>query len=381
MITSKSILITIDVEDWFQVENFKPWIPFETWGHHELRVERNVHLLLDLFDEFEVRGQKTEDRNQGSNFRRQKKVGTRHRRNMSDHFHLENDLDKKKSEKSSKSCPKETNKNRIKATFFVLGWLADRLPGLVRDIQSRGHEVASHGYNHHLPDQLSAAEIRVDLTESKKRLEDLTGSTVSGYRAPSFAINDDILKIIEDCGYRYDSSYNSFGLHGRYGRISLNGAGKLGVAHKISDTFFELPISNLSIKNPLSFQLSAFSSERNVKKSMVSKSFVLPWGGGGYFRLAPYRFFRRGVQSILENHGAYAFYLHPWEIDPDQPRVREASTNFKFRHYTNLNKTRAKLKCLIESFDHCQFETCGEYLERVGWHKENEKGRAKGELG
>jgi polysaccharide deacetylase family protein (PEP-CTERM system associated) len=285
---------------------------------------------------------------------------------MSDHFHLENDLDKKKSQKSSKSCPKETNKNRIKATFFVLGWLAERLPNLVRDIQSRGHEVASHGYNHQLLDQLSAADLKMDLTDSKKRLEDLTGRPVTGYRAPSFAISDDILKIIEDCGYRYDSSYNSFGLHGRYGRISLNGAGKCGIAHKISDNFFELAVSNLSIKNPLSFQLLAFRSERIVKKSMVSKSFVLPFGGGGYFRLIPGPLFRRGIKHILGKEGAYLFYMHPWEVDPDQPRVEEALFQYRFRHYNNLNKTAPKLNGLIRRFGQCKFKTCSQYLVEAG---------------
>jgi polysaccharide deacetylase family protein (PEP-CTERM system associated) len=361
MITPKHILLTIDVEDWFQVENFKPYIPFSSWPERELRVEQNTHRLLDLFDACEVGDQKTEDRNQSSDFRRQKKVETRHKRNMSDHFHLEKDLNKERSQKSSKSCPKETNKNRIKATFFTLGWLAERLPNLVREIQSRGHEVASHGYHHQLPDQLSVADFKMDLTGSKKRLEDLIGSPVSGYRAPSFAINDDKLKIIEDCGYLYDSSYNSFGLHGRYGRISLNETAKLGIAHKISDKFFELPISNLSIKNPLSFEPSAFSPGRNKKKRIV-----LPWGGGGYFRLVPYRLFRRGVQSILENDGAYAFYFHPWELDPGQPRVKAASMNYKFRHYAGLNGTSEKLQKLTREFSHCGFITCSRYLELNG---------------
>jgi polysaccharide deacetylase family protein (PEP-CTERM system associated) len=236
----------------------------------------------------------------------------------------------------------------------VLGWLAERLPSLVREIQSRGHEIASHGYNHQLPDQLSAAELKMDLTDSKKQLEDLSGSPVSGYRAPSFAINDDLLKLVEDCGYQYDSSYNSFGLHGRYGKISLNGAGKQGIAHKISDNFFELPISNLHLST--SGTLAHFRHFRH---------FHLPLGGGGYFRLTPYRLFRHGVQQILRKEGAYLFYIHPWEIDPDQPRVREASTNFKFRHYNNLARTYSRLKDLIENFNSCNFITCNQYLDEL----------------
>ena len=136
---------------------------------------------------------------------------------------------------------------RPKATFCVLAWIAERLPHLVREIHARGHEVASHGCNHQLPDQLSADELKQDLTGSKKLEEDITGAEVVDYRAPSFAVTEDVLKTIEDCGYLYDSSYNSFGMHGRYGKISLNGAGRKGIARMVSENFFELPVSNLQL--------------------------------------------------------------------------------------------------------------------------------------
>ena len=207
MRSTKHILLTIDVEDWFQVENFKPWIPFSTWDQRELRVERNVHQLLDLFDSIELRDKKTDGRNQNSDFRKLKKV-------------------EPKKYPQNPDNPVRKNRNKIKATFFVLAWIAKKLPRLVHEIQSRGHEIASHGCNHELPELLSADDLKQDLTDSKKLLEDITGAEVAGYRAPSFAINDDILKIIEDAGYLYDSSYNSFGLHGRYGKISLNGPPK-----------------------------------------------------------------------------------------------------------------------------------------------------------
>ncbi len=199
-----------------------------------------------------------------------------------------------------------------------------------------------------MPDQLSAAELKVDLSDSKKQLEDLSGSPVSGYRAPSFAINDDILKIIQEAGYLYDSSYNSFGLHGRYGRISLNGAGKSGIAHQVSDQFFELPISN--------FQLPTLGTLAHFRH------FHLPLGGGGYFRLMPGPLFRLGIKQILAKQGAYLFYMHPWEIDPDQPRVESASPGAKFKHYTNLERSESKLRRMIECFAGCQFITCSEYL-------------------
>jgi polysaccharide deacetylase family protein (PEP-CTERM system associated) len=379
MITPKSILITIDVEDWFQVENFKPYIPFSSWPERELRVERNVHKLLDLFDELEIRGQKSE----AERWKLRRWEGGRRNELNSEVGMRSAELTSISEAQSSRlkgsevdawkpgNYQRTTNKGhseaankqhttyhkhteKVRCTFFVLGWLAERLPSLVREIQSRGHEVASHGYNHQLPDQLSAAELKTDLTDSKKQLEDLSGSPVTGYRAPSFAVNDDILKIVEDCGYLYDSSYNSFGLHGRYGKISLNGAGKCGIAHNLSDNFYELPISNLHL--PTLGILAHFRHFRH---------FHLPFGGGGYFRLMPGPLFRLGIKHILGKEGAYLFYMHPWEIDPDQPRVREASTNFKFRHYNNLAKTYSRLKDLIENFNSCNFITCNQYLDEL----------------
>jgi polysaccharide deacetylase family protein (PEP-CTERM system associated) len=267
------------------------------------------------------------------------------------------------------------NVNRPKATFFVLAWIAKKLPHLVREIHSRGHEVASHGCNHDLPNKLSRKELQRDLSDSKKKLEDVTGKPVYGYRAPNFAIDDNTLKTIQDSGYRYDSSFNSFSLHGRYGQISLNGSDKKGIAYKLSDNFCELPISNLNFWNPLIYArpvnlfrnkhskanltggLSAMSPGRNKKKR-----FVLPWGGGAYFRLLPYRFFRHGVQSILKKDGAYVLYIHPWELDPEQPRIDNASYSNKFKHYTNISQTGNKLKKLINELSYCQFITCSQYL-------------------
>jgi polysaccharide deacetylase family protein (PEP-CTERM system associated) len=318
-----SILLTVDVEDWFQVENFKPYIPFSSWPERELRVERNVHRLLDLFDSV-----------------------------------------KTTIKPSSLPASQPQAEGRPNATFFMLGWLAERLPHLVREIHARGHEVASHGYNHQLPGQLSDQDLKQDLVDSKRRLEELIGAPVTGYRAPSFDISDDTLKIIEDSGYSYDSSYNSFALHGRYGTISLNGNKKMGIALQMADNFFELPVSNLEFDHPISYQLSTINSGRNAKKR-----FVLPWGGGGYFRLIPGALFRRGVKSILARQNAYLFYMHPWEIDPDQPRVNEAGASARFKHYTNLARIESGLAIMIEYFSHCNFTTCGEYLEIVKKNK------------
>ncbi|OQX09287.1 MAG: polysaccharide deacetylase [Desulfobacteraceae bacterium IS3] len=272
------ILITVDVEDWFQVENFKNWIPFSSWASREIRVEKNTHVLLDLLDS-------------------------------------------------------------RRATFFILGWLAERFPALVREIYDRGHEVASHGYDHHLCNRQTRADLTNDLSDSKKRLEDIIGAAVTGYRAPSFSIDNDILKIIEACGYGYDSSFNSFGMHGRYGKADLSQFERKGIAVKLSENFYELPVSNVKLGNK-----------------------ILPWGGGGYFRLIPFPIFRAGVRQILKTDGAYLFYMHPWEIDPGQPRVEEASLSYKFRHYTNLKKMQAKLSAVFETFKAARFISCKEFL-------------------
>jgi polysaccharide deacetylase family protein (PEP-CTERM system associated) len=286
------ILLTIDVEDWFQVENFKQYISFSSWPSRELRVEKNTHRLLDLLD----------------------------------------------------SIP-----HSPKATFFVLGWVADRLPDLVREIHGRGHEVASHGYYHKLCSQESRDALRRDLTDSKRLLEDIIGAPVYGYRAPSFSISGEILELIRDCGYSYDSSYNSFEGHSRYGHVDLTGNKRKGIAIAVpelvnpkSKPMHELPISNMNLGRH-----------------------VLPWGGGGYFRLIPSALFNLGVKRILNKERAYLFYMHPWEIDPGQPGVKEASRVFKFRHYINLNKTESKLLSFAGAFRGCCFITCHKYLKQA----------------
>ena len=290
------ILLTIDVEDWFQVENFKQYISFSSWPSYELRVEENTKRLLDLLD-------------------------------------------------SDNGLPTTylSHGQKPRATFFVLGWIAERIPGLVREIHARGHEVASHGYNHKLCSECSSRDLRNDLIESKNRLEDIIGVPVYGYRAPSFSINDDILKLIEECGYLYDSSFNSFGMNGRYGKAHLSQNTKNGIAVKISDIFYELPISNIHVGNR-----------------------ILPWGGGGYFRLTPFRIFRWGVESILRKEKAYLFYTHPWEVDPHQPRVNGASLFFKLRHYTNIDSAASKMSLFIQGLRQCRFVSCHRYLEEVG---------------
>ena len=340
-------LMTIDVEDWFQVENFKQYIPYASWSSYELRVEKNIHRLLDLLDstgskKSEVRMQKSasNDENQASPIQ---------------------------NPDNGQQSTDDGQDEKVRGTFFVLGWLAERLPHLVQEIHSRGHEIASHGYYHRLCNEQSHEDLKTDLCNSKSLLEDIIGNQVYGYRAPSFAINNDILKIIEDCGYLYDSSYNSFALHGRYGQVSLSRNGTTGIAFRIPKTF--TPLNGFS-----QYLTGADPKTRNTKPETfyelsisninVFKS-VLPWGGGGYFRLIPFPLFKLGVESILKKENAYLFYMHPWEIDADQPRVNDASPFYRFRHYSNLSKTHSKLLKLIENFVHCNFITCSQYLNEV----------------
>ncbi len=279
-----AFIITIDVEDWFQVENFKSYIPYSSWSSFDLRVERNTHKILDLLDDFAF---------------------------------------------------------SPRVTFFVLGWIARRTPRLLREILKRGHEVASHGVDHHLPLNQSSKDFSEDLQSSRKLLEDITGERVYGYRAPSFSINNDVLDLIQEAGYLYDSSYNSFAMHDRYGALDLSNALKQGAFYKVSNDFYELPVSNLGIGRR-----------------------ILPWGGGGYFRLIPLVLYKQGVRSVLKKENAFIFYSHPWEFDPDQPRVEQASAAFKFRHYIHLKKTETKLRKMIESFQDCNFTTCVDSLGR-----------------
>jgi polysaccharide deacetylase family protein (PEP-CTERM system associated) len=285
----KKILLTIDVEDWFQVENLRPWFPPRTWDHQKLRVEKNTHRLLDLLDTI-----------------------------------------------------KTTDPISPKATFFILGWIAKKTPNLVKEIYGRGHEVASHGYSHMMCDQLHENDLKKDLVHSKNLLEDITGGGVKGYRAPNFSINDQALKAIRAAGYKYDSSYNNFSRHGRYGRISVDGIKDQNTCFKLCSDFYELPISNLKLANQF-----------------------LPWGGGGYFRFLPFIIFRTGIKKILKKQDCYNFYLHPWEIDSNQPKVKKAKGLSGWRHYLNIDKTYKRLHNLISTFKDNNFITCSQYIDTL----------------
>ncbi|HMC14533.1 MAG TPA: XrtA system polysaccharide deacetylase [Albitalea sp.] len=258
--------LTIDVEDYFQVSAFAPYIARSDWERRECRVERNVDRILAMLDERDT-----------------------------------------------------------KATFFTLGWIAQRYPQLVRRIAAQGHEVASHGYGHERASDLSEQAFSVDIESAKKILEDLTGMAVTGYRAPSFSIGRANLWAF-DClaraGYRYSSSIYPI-RHDHYGMPDSP-----RFAHKINDALIEVPITTLR---------------------MFSRN--LPSSGGGYFRLLPYAVSRWMLQRVNRQEQESAiFYFHPWEIDVGQPRIAGIDNKTRFRHYLNIGRMEARLARLLADF-------------------------------
>lgn len=259
--------MSVDVEDWFQVENLSAAIARDTWDERELRVERNVDRLLELMRERGVRG-----------------------------------------------------------TWFVLGWVAERAPALVRRIAAEGHEIASHGFGHELVSALTPERFQADVERSKKALEDLTGTEVIGYRAPNFSITDWSIDVLCSLGFRYDSSAFPTIVHDRHGKLAGVRADR--PIMELRPGFHEVCVSCLSLCGR-----------------------GLPWGGGGYFRLLPYRVFRAGIRQILGVGRPYVFYIHPWEIDPDQPRVGGLRRHQAFRHYLNLGRTEPRFNALLLDFE------------------------------
>jgi polysaccharide deacetylase family protein (PEP-CTERM system associated) len=267
--------MSIDVEDWFQVQNLA--IDPSLWESKERRVEGNVDRMLELM-----------------------------------------------------------HQHGVTCTCFILGWIAERHPDVVKRIADAGHEIACHGYNHDLIYDLTHDEFREDIRSAKQILEDITGKHVVGYRAPCFSITDWAVDILLEEGYTYDSSSFPTVAHDRYGHLSgmKNGI----VVQEIRDGFHEICVSCLHV---------------------LGKG--LPWAGGGYFRLLPYPIFRAGVKRILKKKQPYVFYIHPWEIDAGQPRVQGNSKQHTIRHYLNIDKCDARWSRLLGDF---QWMTVGDLLAK-----------------
>lgn len=259
--------MTVDVEDWFQVQAFASVIPREAWEGKERRVVESTERVLTLFAGAGVR-----------------------------------------------------------ATFFTLGWVAERHPSLVRRILAEGHELASHGYGHAPVTELGPEIFRRDIRRAKRILEDIGGIEVTGYRAPTFSISRAATpwahRILAEEGHRYSSSVFP-GRHAARGK----GAGAAALEPWHADGVLEIPMTVL--RSPLR---------------------DLPLSGGGWFRMTPYAVFRAGLARVNAQGRRGVFYFHPWEVDPGQPRVEEAPQLAKLRHYTGLATMERRLAALLRHF-------------------------------
>jgi polysaccharide deacetylase family protein (PEP-CTERM system associated) len=260
--------MTIDVEDYFQVSAFEHHISRESWDRLPCRVERNMELILALLDA-----------------------------------------------------------NDTKATFFTLGWVAERYPALIKRLVAQGHELASHGYGHRRASDQSRKEFLDDVLRAKKLLEDLGGVEVKGYRAPSFSIGADnmwALAVLREAGYRYSSSIYPVA-HDHYG---MPEAPRFSYMPPAGNGLLELPPTTIH------------ALRRNW-----------PASGGGYFRLLPYQLSKAMIKHVNRHEQQPAiFYFHPWEIDPEQPRQQNISFKSRFRHYINLQRMHGRIGQLLKDF-------------------------------
>jgi polysaccharide deacetylase family protein (PEP-CTERM system associated) len=258
--------LTIDVEDYFQVSAFAPYIARSEWDQRECRVERNMERILAMLEA-----------------------------------------------------------RKAHATFFTLGWIAERYPQLVHRIVAQGHELASHGYGHQRASDLSPDAFFEDVDRAKRLLEDISGVAVQGYRAPSFSIGRDNLWAFDTlarAGYRYSSSIYPIA-HDHYGMPEAP-----RFAYQVREGVLEIPVTTLRWGG------------RNY-----------PSSGGGYFRLLPYAMSRWMLRQVNERDGQAAiFYFHPWEIDAEQPRVAGINAKTRFRHYLNIDRMPARLERLLADF-------------------------------
>jgi polysaccharide deacetylase family protein (PEP-CTERM system associated) len=271
IISTKQVM-TVDVEDYFHVSAFEKNITRSDWSNLELRVERNTYRLLELFEQ-----------------------------------------------------------HKVKSTFFTLGWVAERCPELIKAIVNQGHELASHGYSHQRATSMNIEQFRQDVSLSKQILEDVSGKSIIGYRAPSFSFNDSntwVYDILIELGFDYSSStypiaHDLYGvpdwprfMHQRPEKVEGKG-------------IIEIPVP---------------TSHKDGQNTGI--------GGGGYFRLYPYWLSKKRIDSYLKaEKQPYSFYFHPWEIDPRQPKVKDAPIKSKLRHYLNLSRMESKVVRLLEDYE------------------------------
>jgi polysaccharide deacetylase family protein (PEP-CTERM system associated) len=268
---------TVDVEEYFQVSAMEPHVARGRWDQMESRVERSTRLILDLMAERDARG-----------------------------------------------------------TFFVLGWIAERHPGLVRDIAAAGHEVASHGWGHRRVTHITPEQFRRSVRASREVLEDLSGAPVLGYRAPSFSIAagcEWALDVLLEEGYRYDSS-----------RFPVRRRGYGFAAGGRDPHWLDRPAGRLGEVPPATLRVGGKN---------------LPAGGGAYFRLFPYALVRAAFREAERRGAPATFYIHPWEVDPEQPRIPVPPAT-RVRHYGGLRHTTPRLRRLLGEF---RFQPIAQTLE------------------
>ena len=260
--------MSVDVEDYFQVSAFENRIGREDWDTLECRIPRNVERILEIFAD-----------------------------------------------------------TGVKATFFTLGWVAEKMPSVVRDIVAEGHEMASHGWSHARVWSQTQAEFLEDVSSTRKLLEDVSGQAVTGYRAPSFSINSQTLwahDVLQQAGYRYSSSIYPVA-HDHYG---LPSCPRFPFRFD-KDGILEIPLTCVPVGG------------RNR-----------PCAGGGYFRFLPLTYSRWALRRVVNGEGMPAvFYFHPWELDPDQPRVDGIPLKSRFRHYVNLGRFEQRLTRVLREFE------------------------------
>ena len=261
--------LTVDVEDYFMVSAFSDVAPYESWGTYDSRVERNTKSILDILDA-----------------------------------------------------------HSVKATFFIVGWVADKSPGLVKEIEERGHEIGCHGYTHRMLSDLTEGEFRDDTRRAKNILEDLVGHPILGYRAPSFSLTRRTTwawDVLLEEGFRYDSSVFPIH-HDRYGYPEFERFSKIVRGNGKGD-LMEIPATTLRL-----FGVN------------------LPCSGGGYFRLYPLRVTEWMFERLNRLEGQpVVFYIHPWELDPGQPRMPGKLLSI-FRHYVNIAGTGRKFDLLLSKY-------------------------------
>lgn len=227
-----------------------------------------------------------------------------------------------------------------KSTFFVLGWVARRYPALVRRIVDEGHELASHTDTHRQLWSLPRPQLEEELTRSRASLEDVSGTRVLGVRAPNFSISDEVLDAMAHAGYWYDSSFFALRAHRRYGRLSGEVDPDQAVV-EVRPGLLELPMSRVRIARV-----------------------ALPWSGGAYFRLIPYRAFRAGVARRLSGQSWFMFYLHPWELDAGERAPANLPWLRRLRAYAGRRRMRTDLRRLIAEFGSARVD---ETLQSLGF--------------